>query len=226
MMRVLLAEDDIDTAKLVAGDLTGRGYDVTTVTDGESARSYAIEERFDVAIVDRMLPSLDGVEIVRAWRSAGIRLPVLMLTALGGIADRVTGLGAGADDYLVKPFALAELAARVDALLRRPPLTTQPTRFQVGDIVLDLLSRDVRRGGQEIRLQPREFSILEQLMRHAGQVVTRTMMLETIWGFHFDPQTNIVESHLSRMRSKLNTGFYLDPIETLRGVGYRMRRDG
>lgn len=226
MMRVLLAEDDIDTAKLVAGDLAGRGYDVTTVADGESARSYAIEERFDVAIVDRMLPSLDGVEIVRAWRSAGIRLPVLMLTALGGIADRVTGLGAGADDYLVKPFALAELAARVDALLRRPPLTTQTTRFQVGDIVLDLLSRDVRRGGQEIRLQPREFSILEQLMRHAGQVVTRTMMLETIWGFHFDPQTNIVESHLSRMRSKLNTGFDLDPIETLRGVGYRMRRDG
>lgn len=225
-MRVLLAEDDIDTAKLVAGDLTGRGYDVTTVTDGESARSYAIEERFDVAIVDRMLPSLDGVEIVRAWRSAGIRVPVLMLTALGGIADRVTGLGAGADDYLVKPFALAELAARVDALLRRPPLTPQPTRFQVGDIVLDLLSRDIRRGGQEIRLQPREFSILEQLMRHAGQVVTRTMMLETIWGFHFDPQTNIVESHLSRMRSKLNTGFDLDPIETLRGVGYRMRRDG
>jgi two-component system, OmpR family, response regulator len=226
MMRVLLAEDDIDTARLIAGDLTGRGYDVTMVADGDSARSYAIEEPFDIAIVDRMLPSLDGVEIVRAWRAAGIRLPVLMLTALGGIADRVTGLGAGADDYLVKPFALAELAARIDALLRRPPLATQLTRFQVGDVMLDLLSRDVRRDGREVRLQPREFAILEQLMRHAGQVVTRTMLLETIWGFHFDPQTNIVESHLSRMRSKLNAGFAADPIETLRGVGYRMRRDG
>lgn len=226
MMRVLLAEDDIDTARLIAGDLTGRGYDVTMVADGDSARSYAIEEPFDIAIVDRMLPSLDGVEIVRAWRAAGIRLPVLMLTALGGIADRVTGLGAGADDYLVKPFALAELAARIDALLRRPPLATQLTRFQVGDVMLDLLSRDVRRDGREVRLQPREFAILEQLMRHAGQVVTRTMLLETIWGFHFDPQTNIVESHLSRMRSKLNAGFAVDPIETLRGVGYRMRRDG
>ncbi|AXJ97416.1 MULTISPECIES: response regulator transcription factor [unclassified Sphingomonas] len=225
-MRVLLAEDDIDTARLIAGDLTGRGYDVTMVADGDSARSYAIEEPFDIAIVDRMLPSLDGVEIVRAWRAAGIRLPVLMLTALGGIADRVTGLGAGADDYLVKPFALAELAARIDALLRRPPLATQLTRFQVGDVMLDLLSRDVRRDGREVRLQPREFAILEQLMRHAGQVVTRTMLLETIWGFHFDPQTNIVESHLSRMRSKLNAGFAADPIETLRGVGYRMRRDG
>lgn len=226
MMRVLLAEDDIDTARLIAGDLTGRGYDVTMVADGDSARSYAIEEPFDIAIVDRMLPSLDGVEIVRAWRAAGIRLPVLMLTALGGIADRVTGLGAGADDYLVKPFALAELAARIDALLRRPPLATQLTRFQVGDVMLDLLSRDVRRDGREVRLKPREFAILEQLMRHAGQVVTRTMLLETIWGFHFDPQTNIVESHLSRMRSKLNAGFAADPIETLRGVGYRMRRDG
>ena len=226
MMRVLLAEDDIDTARLIAGDLTGRGYDVTMVADGDSARSYAIEEPFDIAIVDRMLPSLDGVEIVRAWRAAGIRLPVLMLTALCGIADRVTGLGAGADDYLVKPFALAELAARIDALLRRPPLATQLTRFQVGDVMLDLLSRDVRRDGREVRLQPREFAILEQLMRHAGQVVTRTMLLETIWGFHFDPQTNIVESHLSRMRSKLNAGFAADPIETLRGVGYRMRRDG
>ena len=138
----------------------------------------------------------------------------------------MVGLEAGADDYLVKPFAFAELAARLDALMRRPPLDDTPTRFVVGDVTLDLLSREVRRGGALVRLQPREFSILEQLMRHAGRVVTRTMLLETIWEFHFDPQTNIVDSHVSRLRSKLNDGHDRDPVETLRGLGYRMRADG
>ncbi|WEK42493.1 MAG: response regulator transcription factor [Candidatus Sphingomonas colombiensis] len=223
-MRVLLAEDDAETATLVAHGLGEAGYVVETIGRGDDALA-ADAGAFDLAIVDRMLPGLDGLELVRRWRANGIKMPVIMLTALGSIGDRVSGLGAGADDYLVKPFALAELSARVGALLRRPPLAEQPTRFRVGEVTLDLLRREVRRGGREVRLQPREFGILEQLMRNAGRVVTRTMLLETIWGFHFDPQTNIVESHLSRMRGKLNEGFDSDPIETLRGIGYRMRAD-
>ncbi|WP_294304531.1 response regulator transcription factor, partial [uncultured Sphingomonas sp.] len=190
-----------------------------------SARDAGLAEPFDLAILDRLLPGVDGVEIVRQWREEGNRVPVILLTALGSIADRVTGLDAGADDYLVKPFALPELSARVSALLRRPPIAEVQTRLQVGDVVLDAMRREVRRGGRPIRLQPREFRILEELMRHAGRVVTRKMLLEAVWGFHFDPQTNIVESHLSRMRSKVNEGFAHDPIETLRGEGYRMGGD-
>ncbi|MEG3125024.1 response regulator transcription factor [Sphingomonas sp. GB1N7] len=226
-MRILIAEDDDATAALVARGLGELGYEVARVTSGEAAARLGLDERFDVAILDRMLPGIDGVDVVRQWRASGVTTPVLMLTALGGIADRVTGLEAGADDYLVKPFALAELAARIGALMRRPPITDNaPTRFTVGDITLDLLRRDVHRSGRIIRLQPREFALLEQLMRNAGRIVTRTMFLESVWGFHFDPQTNIVESHLSRMRAKLNEGFEQDPIETLRGIGYRMRDDG
>ncbi|TPG14315.1 response regulator transcription factor [Sphingomonas oligophenolica] len=225
-MRILIAEDDDDTAGFVERGLGELGHAVTRVGDGEDALHLGLVESFDVAILDRLLPQLDGVEILKRWRAGGVRMPVLMLTALGGIEDRVIGLGAGADDYLVKPFAFAELAARIAALLRRPPISEAPTAFHVGDVDLDLLRREVRRGGHEVRLQPREYALLELLMRNAGRVVTRTMFLESIWGFHFDPQTNIVESHLSRMRSKLNGGFDTDPIETLRGVGYRMRADG
>ena len=225
-MRVLIAEDDADTAGFVERGLHELGHLVTRAATGEDALHLGASEPFDVIVLDRLLPRLDGVEVLRRWRAAGIRTPVLLLTALGGIADRVEGLKAGADDYLVKPFAFAELAARLDALMRRPPISDTPTRFAVGDVSLDLLTREVRRGGEPVRLQPREFSLLEQLMRHAGRVVTRTMLLETIWGFHFDPRTNIVESHLSRLRSKLNRDCATDPIETLRGVGYRMRADG
>ena len=225
-MQILIAEDDDATALLVERGVAELGYIVTRARGGDDALRFGLEERFDVAILDRMLPGIDGVAVLRQWRAACVTTPVLMLTALGGIADRVTGLEAGADDYLVKPFAMAELAARIGALMRRPPIADQPpTRFTVGDIVLDLLRRDVRRGGSEVRLQPREFALLEHLMRNAGRIVTRTMFLESVWGFHFDPQTNIVESHLSRMRAKLNDGFDQDPIETLRGIGYRLRDD-
>ncbi|MBN2971054.1 response regulator transcription factor [Roseomonas aeriglobus] len=221
-MRILIAEDDDSTAGFVERGLSELGHAVSRVSEGNDALHAGAVEPFDVIVLDRMLPGIDGVEVLRRWRAAGINTPVILLTALGGIADRVAGLEAGADDYLVKPFAFAELAARIAALLRRPPISDVPTRFAVGDVTLDLLTREVRRGGREIRLQPREFSLLEQLMRNAGRVVTRTMFLESVWNFHFDPQTNIVESHLSRMRAKLNEGFDRDPIETVRGVGYRM----
>lgn len=178
-----------------------------------------------MAVIDRMLPELDGTDVVQRWRAAGVSTPVLMLTALGGIMDRVSGLEAGADDYLVKPFAFPELAARLAALMRRPPISESATRLAAAGIEMDLIKREVRREGREIHLQPREFALLEQLMRHAGKIVTRTMFLEIVWGFHFDPQTNIVESHLSRLRSKINEGFDNDPIQTLRGIGYRMRAD-
>ena len=222
-MHILITEDDDDTAGFVERGLRELGHAIDRAADGEDALHLGATEPFDVVVLDRMLPKLDGLDVLRRWRVAGIRTPVLLLTALGGIADRVTGLEAGADDYLVKPFAFAELAARLDALMRRPPISDTPTRFAVGDVTLDLLTREVHRAGDLVRLQPREFAVLEQLMRHAGRVVTRTMLLETIWGFHFDPQTNIVESHLSRLRTKLNEGHDVDPIETLRGLGYRMR---
>ncbi len=225
-MNVLVAEDDEDTAGFIGRGLGELGHHVMLAATGEDALHLGAVEPFDVVILDRMMPGLDGIEVLRRWRAASIRTPVLLLTALGGIADRVTGLEAGADDYLLKPFAFAELAARLDALMRRPPISDTPTRFAVGDISLDLLTREVRRGGALVRLQPREFSILEQLMRHAGRVVTRTMLLESIWGYHFDPQTNIVESHLSRLRTKLNELGGPDPIDTLRGLGYRMRVGG
>ena len=225
-MRVLIAEDDDDTAMLIERALVGLGHATVRAADGEEAVRAGQPGGFDVAILDRLLPGFDGIEVLRHWRAAGVSAPVLMLTALGGIADRVAGLEAGADDYLVKPFAMAELTARIAALMRRPAMAdTPPTRFVVGDVTLDLLRREVHRAGREVRLQPREFALLEYLMRHAGRTVTRAMFLKDVWGFHFDPQTNIVESHLSRMRAKLNDGFGYDPIETLRGVGYRMRDD-
>ncbi|OYY90313.1 MAG: DNA-binding response regulator [Sphingomonas sp. 28-66-16] len=224
-MQILLAEDDQDTARLVEQGLIDLGHQVTRVADGDSAMRIGAQDNFDVVVLDRMLPGIDGVEVLERWRAAGVSTPVLMLTALGGIMDRVAGLEAGADDYLVKPFAMPELAARLTALLRRPPLAESAVRLSVGGIEVDLLKREVHRDGREIHLQPRELALLEQLMRNAGKVVTRTMFLERVWGFYFDPQTNIVESHLSRLRSKLNEGFDSDPIQTLRGVGYRLRVD-
>lgn len=224
-MRVLLCEDDDDTARLVEQGLAELGHQVSRVADGEEALRRGGSEPFDVAILDRMLPGLEGTKVVERWRAAGVSTPVLMLTALGGIMDRVAGLEAGADDYLVKPFAFPELAARLGALIRRPPISDSPTRLAAAGIEMDLIKREVRREGRDIHLQPREFALLEQLLRHAGKIVTRSMFLEIVWGFHFDPQTNIVESHLSRLRSKINEGFDSDPIQTLRGIGYRMRAD-
>jgi two-component system, OmpR family, response regulator len=224
-MRVLIAEDDDELAASLQRRLAATGHDVCAVADGESALRHSDIDSFDVIILDRMLPGVDGVAVLRQLRARGLTSSILLLTALGQIGDRVDGLEAGADDYLVKPFVFAELAARLNALARRPSLGNAPVPLTVADVMLDPLKREVRRAGRLVYLQPREFSLLEQLMRRAGEIVTRKMLLELIWNFDFDPQTNIVESHLSRLRSKLNQGHSIDPIETLRGIGYRMRAD-
>jgi two-component system OmpR family response regulator len=225
-MRILLAEDDRETATYIERGLSELGHLVTHVDGGEDALHFGVTETFDIIVLDRMLPGIEGLDVLRRLRAGGVRTPVMVLTAKGGIVDRVDGLDAGADDYLVKPFAMAELVARLNALMRRPPISDVVTRIEVGDIVLDVLRREVTRGGKPVHLQPREFALLELLMRHAGRIVTRTMFLEQVWSFHFDPQTNIVESHMSRMRSKLREGFADDPIETIRGAGYRIHTDG
>ena len=224
-MKVLIAEDDKETADFVQRGLAQLGHNPVVAANGIDALHLISTEQFDVAVVDRMLPGLDGLSVVRRARTAGIELPVLLLTALGRIEDRVTGLEAGADDYLVKPFAFSEFAARVNALARRRPLQQEVTRFEHAGIQMDLLKRQVTRDGTTVLLQPREFQLLEELMRENGKVVTRTMLLERVWNYHFDPQTNIVETHISRLRSKLNEGGKLDPIETVRGVGYRFVGD-
>ena len=222
-MRILLAEDDEDTAGFVERGLGELGHNVVVASNGNDALHLGLTEDFDIVILDRMLPGIDGLSIIRRLRAADIAIPALMLTALGKIEDRVDGLDAGADDYLVKPFAFSELAARVNALGRRPAPQTVITRLQAAGIDMNLLSREVHRSGRLVLLQPREFQLLEELLRHAGEFVTRTMLLERVWDFHFDPQTKIVETHISRLRSKLNEGGLPDPIETVRGVGYRIR---
>jgi two-component system OmpR family response regulator len=222
-MRILIAEDDAETAGFVERGLGELGHNVTAVGAGSDALHLGLAEDFDLLILDRMLPGLDGLSVVRRLRAADVAAPVLLLTALGKIEDRVEGLDAGADDYLVKPFAFSELAARVNALSRRPPPQSTITRLSAAGIEMNLLSREVRRDGRVVPVQPREFQLLEELMRHPGEFVTRTMLLERVWDFHFDPQTKIVETHISRLRSKLNEGDLPDPIETVRGVGYRIR---
>lgn len=221
-MRILIAEDDAETGRFVVQGLGQLGHTVTAVSNGADALHLALTEAFDLLILDRMMPKLDGLTIVRRMRAADITAPVLLLTALGKIEDRVEGLDAGADDYLVKPFAFGELAARVTALGRRPQSQMAVTKLSAGSIELNLLSREVRRDGKIVHLQPREFKLLEELLRHSGEFVTRMMLLERVWDFHFDPQTKIVETHISRLRSKLNEGNKPDPIETARGVGYRI----
>jgi len=222
-MRILLAEDDNDTRNFVERGLGELGHNVIAAANGEDALHHALTEDVDVIILDRMMPMLDGLSVLKRLRAGGITVPVLMLTALGRIEDRVDGLEAGADDYLVKPFAFSELAARIQALGRRTAPAAVTTRLAIGGIEMDLLAREVRRGGKKVNLQPREFRLLEELMRHAGEFVTRTMLLERVWDFHFDPQTKIIETHMSRLRTKLNEGGQLDAIETVRGVGYRIR---
>ena len=224
-MRILVAEDDTDTAEFIRRGLAELGHNVMLAADGLGAMHLITAVELDLAILDRMLPRLDGLSIVRRARAAGIEMPVLILTALGRIEDRVGGLEAGADDYLVKPFAFSELAARVNALARRKPLQSETTKLEQRGVVMDLLKRQVSRDGVALTLQPREFRILEELMREEGKVVTRTMLLERVWNYHFDPQTNIVDTHISRLRSKLNEGGKPDLIETIRGVGYRMVTD-
>jgi two-component system OmpR family response regulator len=221
-VRILLIEDDPETAEYVVAGLQSEGHDLEVVADGRAGLLRAASETWDLLIVDRMLPGRDGLAVVRTLRASDIATPVLFLTTMGGIDDRVTGLNAGGDDYLVKPFAFAELVARVAALGRRPQRTAAETVLRVADLELDQLSRAVRRAGQEIELQPREYELLEYLMRHAGQVVTRTMLLENVWGFHFDPRTSLVESHISRLRGKVDRG-RPELINTVRGSGYCIR---
>ena len=180
-------------------------------------------EKYDILVVDRMLPGLDGLSLVRALRAVGQKVPVIFLTSLGGVDDRVDGLNVGGDDYLVKPFAFSELLARVNALARRPHLKDAETVLRVGDLEMDLIRRTVARGGRRIELQPREFRLLEYLMKHAGQVVTRTMLLENVWDYHFDPQTNVIDVHISRLRSKVDKGFGEPLLHTVRGAGYMIR---
>jgi two-component system, OmpR family, response regulator len=223
-MKILVIEDDIDTANYVVKGLTQQGHVVDRAPDGRDGLFLAAGENYDVLIVDRMLPGLDGLAIVKTIRGAGVKTPILFLTAVDGIGDRVEGLEAGGDDYLVKPFAFAELAARVSALGRRPALADAGTTLCVGELQMDLLRRIVRRGDRVVELQSREFRLLEYLMRHPGQLITRTMLLEHVWHFHFDPNTTVVETHISRLRSKLDQ--YQDDrslIETVRGAGYRLR---
>lgn len=224
-MRILIAEDDKHTADFIESGLKELGHNPVVVGDGIDALHLLSTEQIDLAVIDRMLPNLDGLSVVRRARAAEIDLPILLLTALGRIEDRVTGLEAGADDYLVKPFAFSEFAARVNALGRRRPLQQEVLHMEHGGVEIDLRKRHVTRDGKLVLLQPREFRLLEELMRDAGKIVTRTMLLERVWNYHFDPQTNIVETHMSRLRSKLNEGGKTDPIETVRGVGYRFATD-
>ncbi|AZS21579.1 response regulator transcription factor [Caulobacter sp. FWC26] len=222
-MKILLVEDDKEAAAYLRRALSEAGHTMDHAATGREGLMLAAGEPYDVIVLDRMLPQLDGLAILRTIRSAGVKTPVLLLTALGGIDDRVEGLEAGGDDYLVKPFAFAEFLARVNALARRPPPQEMVSALQVADLRLDLLKRSVTRGGQRIDLQPREFQLLEYLMRNAGRVVTRTMLLESIWEFHFDPKTNIVETHMSRLRGKVDRGQPQELIHTVRGAGYCLR---
>ena len=224
-MRILIIEDDRDTAAYLVKAFREVGYAVDCAADGVSGYDLAQEGGYDVAIVDRMLPKMDGLSLIGALRAQKIETPVLILSALGQVDDRVKGLRAGGDDYLAKPYAFSELLARVEALTRRGKSEAPLTKLVASDLEMDLLSRSVRRAGQKIDLQPREFRLLEYLLRHAGQVVTRTMLLEGVWDYHFDPQTNVIDVHISRLRSKIDKGFAQPLLHTVRGAGY-MIRDG
>jgi two-component system OmpR family response regulator len=222
-MKLLIVEDDKEAAGYVKRALNEAGHAVDYAAAGRDGLMLAAAEPYDVIILDRMLPEIDGLAILRTIRTSGVKTPVLLLTAMGGIDDRVEGLEAGGDDYLVKPFAFAELLARVNALARRPPTQEIRTELVVADLKLDLMKRTVTRAGRRIELQPREFQLLEYLLRHAGRVVTRTMLLESVWDFHFDPKTNIVETHMSRLRGKVDRGHSCELIHTVRGAGYVLR---
>jgi two-component system OmpR family response regulator len=225
-MRVLVIEDDRETAHFLQRSLRESGHAADIAEDGEAGLGMAREGSYDVLIVDRMLPHRDGLSVVQVLRAEGMRTPVLILSALGNVDERVKGLRAGGDDYLTKPYAYTELLARIEALARRPaPEAQATTRYTVADLTLDRLSHKVMRAGEEIKLQPREFRLLEYLMRHSGQVVTRTMLLENVWDYHFDPQTNVIDVHISRLRGKIDKGFAKPLLQTVRGAGY-MIRDG
>jgi two-component system, OmpR family, response regulator len=222
-MRILIIEDDRDAAQYLAKGLRESGHGAEVAEDGREGLLRAAVDQFDVLIVDRMLPNLDGLSLVQHLRKTGNATPVLFLSALGEVDDRVRGLRAGGDDYLTKPYAFSELLARIENLGRRRDQRAAATRLRVADLELDLLSRKATRAGHAIDLQPREFQLLETLMRHAGQVMTRTMLLEQVWNYHFDPQTNVIDVHISRLRQKIDRGFAPPLIHTVRGAGYCVR---
>jgi two-component system OmpR family response regulator len=223
-VNILLVEDDGQVAEFIVSELNAAGHDCVHELDGEAGLRRATSAAFDVMVVDRMMPKMDGLSLVTALRDSGDTTPVLILSALGDVDDRVQGLHRGADDYLVKPFAMAELLARLEVLQRRSSTAGSETQttLTVADLAMDLLRQDVRRGDVVLNLQPREYKLLEYLMRHAGQVVTRTMLLEHVWGYHFDPQTNVIDVHVSRLRQKIDRDFDLSLLATVRGAGYRL----
>jgi two-component system OmpR family response regulator len=220
---MLVVEDDVEAQRYLVNGLRESGHVVDDAADGETGLTLALSRPYDVAVIDRMLPKMDGLRLVQELREHGNVTPVLFLSALSEVDDRVKGLKAGGDDYLTKPYAFVELLARIDALMRRRQPSAVKTRLQVGDLELDLLTRGAKRNGSSIELQPREFRLLEYLMRHAGQVVTRTMLLESVWEYHFDPQTNVIDVHVSRLRAKIDKGFDLPLLQTIRGAGYMIR---
>ena len=221
-MHVLLIEDDKRMSEYIVKGLTQGGHHVDAVTDGREGLTLALQSSHDVAIVDRMLPSLDGLDVVRAMRTSGLKTPVLFLSALGEVGDRVAGLEAGADDYLGKPFAFSELSARVTALGRRQPINQETTVLRVHDLELDLVRRIALRSGDKIELLPREFALLEVLMRNAGRVVTRIMLLEHVWGYQFEPQSSLIETHISRLRHKIDEPYATPLLHTVRNMGYSL----
>ena len=222
-MHVLLVEDDAETAAYIEKGLREIGHTVDVAATGPDGLDLALHCAFGAAVVDRMLPGLDGLSLIAALRAADNRLPVLILSALGQTDHRVEGLHAGGDDYLAKPFAFSELEARLAALARRAGQAPAQTALKLGDLEVDLLARKAVRAGRDIALQPKEFALLEYLLRHAGQVVTRTMLLEHVWGYHFDPQTNVIDVHISRLRQKIDKGFQVPLLHTVRGAGYCLR---
>ena len=224
-MKLLVLEDDADTRSHLLRVLTAAGHTVDCCANGQEAIYLGLANDYAVMILDRMVPRLEGLSALKALRAAGVRTPALFLTAMNGVDDRVEGLEAGADDYLVKPFATSELLARINALARRPPMPEVVACLKVGDLELDRIKRSVTRAGRPVDLQQQEFKLLEYLMLHAGEIVTRTMLLESVWSFHFDPGTNVIESHISRLRSKVDRGFGRDLIQTVRGAGYRIHAD-
>jgi two-component system OmpR family response regulator len=225
IMRLLIIEDDRDAAEYLVKAFREVGHVADQATDGEEGLALALDGQYDVLIVDRMLPKVDGLSVIASLRAKAIETPVLILSALAQVDDRVKGLRSGGDDYLAKPYAFAELLARIEALSRRRGARGEETVYRVADLELNRLSHEVSRAGQELQLQPREFRLLEYLMRHAGQVVTRTMLLENVWDYHFDPQTNVIDVHISRLRSKIDKGFGQPLLHTVRGAGYMIREE-
>ncbi|MBU53931.1 MAG: DNA-binding response regulator [Deltaproteobacteria bacterium] len=219
-MRILLVEDDEESIEYIARGLREEGHSVDCVHNGRDGLLYATMEEYDVLVIDRMLPELDGLSLIKTLRAANCKVPALFLTAMGDIDARVEGLQAGGDDYMVKPFAFVELSARIGALARRPNLKQETTTLCVADLQMDLLSRTVTRGGERIELQAKEFKLLEVLLKHQPRVLTRTMLLDRVWDIHFSPKTSVVETHISRLRSKIDKPFDVQLIHTVRGVGY------